>query len=134
MPYQEQEQEQKNTLLSNALHCDGTGALPLNPKAEEDKAIGEIFAYYLQATDRNPKTYSLTLNRKKKGIARLRKCLKRTNGNPEKAIGLMKLAVDRLAASDWHMGRDGKTGGKRYCEWENHLFDSYERMEKWWNQ
>jgi hypothetical protein len=46
----------------------------------------------------------------------------------------MKIAVDALADSDWHMGRDLKTNGKKYCEWEDHLFKSYEQMEKWWNR
>jgi hypothetical protein len=32
------------------------------------------------------------------------------------------------------MGRDPKTAGKKYCEWEDHLFKSYEQMEKWWNK
>jgi len=45
----------------------------------------------------------------------------------------MKLAVDGLVTSDFHMGRDPKTAGRKYCEWEEHLFGSYERMERWWN-
>ena len=46
----------------------------------------------------------------------------------------MKLAVDGLAASDFHMGRDPQRKGKRFCEWEKHLFNSYEQMEGWWNR
>jgi len=29
------------------------------------------------------------------------------------------------------MGRDPKTNGKRFCEWESHLFGSVESLEKW---
>jgi len=96
-------------------------------------ALREVFNYYLAILNKNPKTYELTPLRKRKGLTRLRECLDKTGGDLSKAVKLMKIAVDNLAASDWHMGRDPKTNGKRYCEWEDHLFSSYERMEKWWN-
>ncbi len=99
-----------------------------------DPTLEEIFSYYLQKTDRNPKTYEFTLKRKQKGKNRLNECLRKTKQDMEKAKALMMLAIDGLAASDWHMGRDPKTSGKKYCEWEENLFKSYERMELWWNQ
>jgi helix-turn-helix protein len=92
-----------------------------------------VWTHYLEKTERNPKTYEFTSIRKKKGMARLRECLKKTGGDIGKAVELMKLATTKLAASDFHMGRDTKTGGKRYCEFEQHLFKSYEQMERWWN-
>jgi len=103
-----------------------------NPAGLDD-AVSEIFGYYLEKTGRNPKTYELTTARRKKAISRLKECLEKTGGDIEKAKALMKLAVDGLVASDWHMGRDPKTNGKRYCEWEEHLFGSFEKMERWWN-
>jgi len=99
-----------------------------------DQAIEGVWAYYIDKIGRNPKTYSPTATRKRKGLARLRECLKKTAGDIDAAVGLMTLCVDMLAASDWHMGRDPRTAGKRYCEWEQHLFRSYEQMEKWWNE
>ncbi len=96
--------------------------------------LSGVWSYYLIAVDRNSLTYRFTDSRRQKGRARLKECLSRTGGDLDKAVALMKLAVDSLAASDWHMGRDPKTGGKRYCEWETNLFGSYERMEKWWNE
>jgi hypothetical protein len=59
--------------------------------------------------------------------------LEKTGGNIANAISLMKVAISGLVASDWHMGRDPKTNGKRYLEWEENLFNSYEQMERWWN-
>jgi len=97
------------------------------------KPLQNVWNYYLAKIGRNPKTNSFSTLRKRKGIARLRECLKKTAGDVEAAVGLMKVCVDALAESDFHMGRDPKTNGKRYCEWEDHLFSSYERMEKWWN-
>jgi hypothetical protein len=60
--------------------------------------------------------------------------LVKTGGDLEKAVKLMNVAIDQLAASDWHMGRNPKTDGKKYYEWERHLFKSYEQMEEWWNR
>ncbi len=97
-------------------------------------ALREIWDYYIQQTARNPKTCFFPPLRKCKGLARLRECMSKTGGELEKAEGLMKLAIDRLVASDFHMGRDTKTNGKRYCDWENHVFRSYEQMEGWWNR
>lgn len=106
--------------------------LSLNPGGFDD-TLTEIFSYYLEKTSRNSKTYSFTHLRGERGRRRLNECLQKTGGNLENAVALMKLAIDGLFASDWHMGRDPKTNGKRYCEWEKHLFSSYEQMESRWN-
>jgi hypothetical protein len=79
------------------------------------------------------KTYEFTPARRKKGVSRLKECLRKTGSDLDRAGGLMKLAVDGLASSDFHMGRESKTNGRKYCEWEKHLFKSYEQMESWWN-
>ena len=97
------------------------------------KLLQDVWDYYINKVERNPKIYSFTPLRKRKGLLRLRECLSKTNGDAVKAVELMKIAVDNLASSDWHMGRNPKTGGERYCEWEDHLFSSHEQMEKWWN-
>ena len=116
---QEQEQEQEKTISSNPSGF--------------DHALQEIFGYYLERIERNPKTYDFTSIRKQKGASRLKECLRKTGGDRERAKTLMKLAVDGLVASDFHMGRDPKTQGKRYCEWDKHLFNNFEQMERWWN-
>ena len=100
-------------------------------KTAEKAALERLWNRYLQATDRNPKILSFSLMRQRKGLARLRECLEKTGGDLASAEALMELAIDRIAASDWHMGRDPGTRGKRYCEWEDHLFPSAEKLEKW---
>jgi hypothetical protein len=98
-----------------------------------DQTLNDIFRYYLEQTNRNPKTYEFTPLRKQKGASRLKECFRKTGNDLGRASKLMTLAVDGLVSSNWHMGRDQKTDGKRYCDWENHLFNSYEQMEHWWN-
>jgi hypothetical protein len=39
-------------------------------------------------------------------------------------------AIDNLAASDFHMGRDPKTKGACYNEWEN-VFGTLDKFKKW---
>ena len=94
-------------------------------------AIKEIFVYYLERVGRNPAVYTLSPLRMKKGLARLKEALRMAHGNLDGAIELMKAAVDEIALSDFHMGRNPKTEGKSYCEWEEHLFRSTEQFERW---
>jgi hypothetical protein len=103
-------------------------------KPEVDKAIREVFVYYLDVMNLNPATYTLTPKRRQKGLSRLAEALRIAHGNLNNAVELMKGAVDELATSDWHMGRDERTNGKRYCDWENHLFRNTEQFEKWLQQ
>jgi hypothetical protein len=111
-----------------------TGDKDAKPDAALVETLEDVWAFYMEEIERNPQTYGFTTIRKRKGMARLRECLKKTGDDLDKAVGLMKLAIERLVASDWHMGRDPKSNGKKYCDWESHLFKSYEQMEKWWNQ
>ncbi|MCU1286372.1 MAG: hypothetical protein JWO13_2722 [Acidobacteriales bacterium] len=108
-----------------------------NPERDTDpevlKGLGEVWNYYLKVTERKPSTYAFTAVRKRKGIARMKECLSKVGNDNGEAMEMMKRAIDGIASSDWHMGRDPKTNGKRYCEWEGHLFGSYEAMERWWN-
>jgi hypothetical protein len=59
--------------------------------------------------------------------------MSKKTANPENAEKLMRATIDALAKSDWHMGRDPKTNGQRYNDWESNLFESYETMERLWN-
>jgi hypothetical protein len=100
---------------------------------DEDAILARVWDYYLAATGKDPKLNTLTAVRRRLGKARLRECRKKT-ANPENAEKLMCCAIDALAKSDWHMGRDPKTHGQCYNEWESNLFKSYETMERHWNR
>jgi hypothetical protein len=103
------------------------------PAPDEDAILSRVWARYLAATGKNPKINTLTPARRKLGKARLSECLKKTT-NPENAEKLMCAAIDALAKSDWNMGRDPKTNGQCYNDWERNLFKSYETMERLWNR
>lgn len=102
-------------------------------RKKENQIIEAVFEYYCISTEKNRLTYRLSPQRKKVGITRLRDCLKLTKGDYDKSAGLLRVAIDKLAESDWHMGRDPGTKGKQYCDWEKNLFKSYEAMERWFN-
>lgn len=80
------------------------------------KDIETIYLYYCTKIKQLRK---LTLQRKQKIESRLE----------DFSVANLKKAIDNLSTSDWHMGRDQKTGGTKYnaLEW---LFHSYERTEK----
>ena len=110
-----------------------------NPPAKkytehEEDAFAKVWAHYISKCERNPVTYSITPERKAKAIARYRECLNKTKGDHGEAVSLMLKAVDGLAASDWNMGRDPKSNGKKYCDFIDHLFKNFMEMEKRWNQ
>jgi len=96
-----------------------------------DAALKDVWQHYLTATHHDPKLNTFTSIRKKIGMARLQECLAKAS-SPENAVKLMKVTIDAIAKSDFHMGRDAKTNGKKYNDWENHIFKSLEQMEKWW--
>jgi len=93
--------------------------------------VRKVFAYYLDKCDRNPTTYKLSVGRMRCGVARFRECLHDAGGDPAAAVGLMRLAIDRLAASPFHMGQNDR--GKMYTDWQGNLFKTYEQMSRWWN-
>lgn len=135
---QNQNQNQKDQdLLSKPDGLDGAeegDSTPDEAQRKRLRVVQEVFAYFIEQTGRTAKLYTLTPLRRQKGLARLKDCLKRTGGDLERAKQLLRMCVDELAASDWHMGRDPKTGGKKYAEWEHHLFPSTEKLETWWNR
>jgi len=53
----------------------------------------------------------------------------KTGGNVEKAEGLMRLAIDTLAASAFHRGENDRK--RKYDSWEGNLFKSQEQLEGW---
>jgi hypothetical protein len=103
------------------------------PAPDEDAIIAHVWAHYLGATGRDPMLNTLTPARRKLGKVRLHECLLKVGGKYENAEKLMCFAIDALTRSDWHMGRDPKTHGKSYNDWERNIFKSYETMERLWN-
>jgi hypothetical protein len=119
----------KGTSIKNNVNA-------LSPRGDESppslySALDDVWQHYLKATHRNPKRNKFSAIRKRIGIARLRECLDRNGGNRENAVKLMKLAIDNMGRSDFHMGCDVKSDGKKYNDWK-YVFGSIERMEEWW--
>jgi len=100
-------------------------------KAPERKIVRDVFAYYIEKTKRNPKTYSLTPGRMNKGLTCFRHALKVAESDTEQAHSLMNAAIDGLLKNDWNMGRTSRSV-KKFIEWEDHVFHSVEVMEKRW--
>ncbi|MEE9138339.1 MAG: hypothetical protein V3V07_07340, partial [candidate division NC10 bacterium] len=75
-----------------------------------------VWNYYIERLGKNPNLLSLTKGRMAKGLARFGEAKKKTGGDPDKAVQLMKLAVDAMAASPHHMGKNEQ--GVRYDSWE----------------
>jgi len=96
---------------------------------EEQCAVAEVWPYYLDKCERDPKRYELSPQRITKAVMRFRECRKKT-GTYQGAVATMKEAIDNLAANDWNMGRDPKAGGKKWVDFVDHLFGSYTEMEK----
>jgi hypothetical protein len=118
----EEEGEEKHCANANGSH------------AGDDlrSALDRIWRYYIAKLAKNPTLLSLTSARKNKGMARLRECLAKADGDIHKAEALMKLAVDALASSDFHRGANDRK--KAYDSWEKNLFANQEQLERWLEQ
>jgi len=90
----------------------------------ESRALQDVFNYYLEVTHRNPKVYSLSVDRRKKGLARLQEALKKTQGVLPDAVELMKAAIDGITGDAWRMEHNT-------YEWDLHLFKSQGQFERW---
>lgn len=97
--------------------------------AEYRKVIRRLFSEYLTVTNKNPKLYTLTSQRMQKGLVRLEECLAKAGGDLKKAEELMRLAIQTMAKSDFHNGKNDR--GKKYLDWIDNLFKSTEKLE-WW--
>lgn len=92
-----------------------------------------IFPHFLAATARKESQYRLTPKRREQISRRLRERTDECQGDTEKATAEMLLAIDGIAASDFHMGRKPETAGKKYNDLDN-IFRSYEKTEDWINK
>jgi hypothetical protein len=102
------------------------------PSSERAEAVEKVFSYYIAALERDPKQYTLTKKRRRLAHDRLAHCLALTEGDINAAMRRMCEAVDGLLANDWFMGRDPKSNGKRFIEFDRHVFGSDEVMEQRW--
>jgi uncharacterized protein YdaU (DUF1376 family) len=136
-PESAQNADSSSSLPLDGLRLDGLRLDGLEPAEEANgrperlRTVRGIFAYYCEQMGRNAKIYTLTPLRTKKAMARLEETLRITDGDLGRAAVLVKAVIDQVAASDFHMGLDPKTGGKSYCDWEDHIFRSPEQFQKW---
>jgi hypothetical protein len=90
-----------------------------------DGAVSQVWGYYLAQLEKLPALYTLTPSRRQMGVDRFAESLRKT-GDHERAIAMMKFAVDGLRDSPWHNGKnDAKTP---FNEWE-HVFGATEKFE-----
>ncbi len=128
--------EEKNSGLSQGPASVASSSSPKAPSAraaDERAAVENVFVHYCETMSRNPNRYTLTPDRMRVGVARLRDCMKLYSlSSPEDAVPLLKAAVDGLATRDWSMGRDPKSNGMAYNDWTDHIFKSEAQMQKCW--
>jgi uncharacterized protein YdaU (DUF1376 family) len=118
--------------LDNCLESEFSFDEPIQPNLTREVVLQNVYQHYLKQTGRKASMYALTSLRKQKACARMDEALAGlADGSLEKAQLLMMAAIDELVNDDWHMGRNPKTGGKKFIEWETHLFGSREIFEKW---
>lgn len=109
----------------------GDSKANLKPRERAERGVRMVlFPHYLSVCDR-AESYTLTPARLKKGADRFLECVAKARGNWNAAGETFMRAIDALADSDFHMGRDPKTNGKRYCDWIDNLCKSAEQFEKW---
>jgi hypothetical protein len=90
-----------------------------------------VFPYYITTiSPDSAKLYTLLPDRLAMGVKRLLECMQKVGGDWDKAEELMKIAIDTLAQSDYHMGDNPKTNGRAYNDWEI-LYRSADKLE-WW--
>jgi hypothetical protein len=95
-----------------------------------DEAVAEVWKHYVETFNKNPILYRFTDERRQKGKARIEECLRMAE-EPKlrNAVTMMKLCVDRLAASAFHNG-DNKDN-KKYVDWSKQLFGSEGKLISW---
>lgn len=94
-------------------------------------AVKRVFAYYLEKTDRSPVLYSFTELRRQKGMSRMDEALRKARGSLPDAETLLAAAVDAMLADDWNTGRDPRSNGKKYIEWDKNLFNDAGQLDRW---
>lgn len=91
-------------------------------RKEEMEVIERMFLFYCEAVGRDPKRYTLTADRRKKALSRLKERIK-IHGSLDAAAADFAQAIENLAANEWNM-----TNG--YFDWIDQVFCSAEEFEK----
>lgn len=131
---EQEEVEQDGT----PLFSEGEVPEKIDPKNRRMSAVTRLFALYVQVCERGP-GYSLTNARLAKGMQRFDECLRKAvpggvmvcDEHWQIAGTMFRDAILELSYSDWHMGRDPKTEGRKYNDWIDNLCKSAEQFEKW---
>lgn len=129
------EEEQDQTLLSDQS-SDGMKLADHRRHDDCKIPIRRVFDHYREKIGKSA-AYTLNDQRMRQGLARFKDGIimaRALRPNlpmdelPDASEKLMLMAVDQMALSDYHMGREG--GGTVYNEWDN-LFRSQSMFQKW---
>jgi hypothetical protein len=96
------------------------------PESSRD-VVERVWSYYQSKIGKESST--LLPERIRQGVKCFEHLLKQKKDR-KRAETCMEIAIDELAASDWHMGRDSKNKGKTANEWK-HVFGSLAKLEEW---
>jgi hypothetical protein len=91
-------------------------------RKEEMEIIERMFLFYCEAVGRDPKRYTLTDERRKKALFRLRE-RRKIHGNLESAAEEIARAIENVAANEYIMSHG-------YFDWLEQIFRSAEEFEK----
>jgi hypothetical protein len=107
--------------------------IPTLALPEKQKAVREVWDYYLEKFNRLPAKNTFSPKFERWGL----RCFdhiytKIENPTSDRVVSIMQGCVGKLAADDFSNGRSRGSKGT-YTEWK-HLFDTTERLEKWLNK
>jgi len=128
-PTHKKKEESLKNISSKPSGSDRSVPSSGNGKGKIKATILCLWNYYIAKLGKNPKLLTLTALREQKARSRLEECLRKTGGDLGKAEQLMQMAIDAVAASDFHRGANESK--KHYDSWERNLFPSQEKLE-WW--
>ncbi len=85
--------------------------------------VERVFEHYRQKLHRDPKSYTLTRDRKARAVTRIRERLKIHNGDMQQVKRELATAIENLAGSEYHVSQG-------YVDWTEQIFRSAEEFEK----
>ena len=109
-------------------HVEQTASFDELADKQEEKLLQEVFNYYISKTGRSQNAYLFTDKRKAKARLRMKELIRLKADTQDEAIADMKLAIDGLVASPFHMGKNDRN--TKYIDFIDNLFKSWEEMEK----
>ena len=89
--------------------------------------VDQVWNYFHEETNQ-PSYYTFTVSRRRQGNARFAEALTKCENDDERAIALMRCAVDALRDSPWHNGKNDQK--RKYNGWES-VFGTPEKFENW---